>query len=140
MSHDATTSDVNQIGCTRLPEGFRRLTTPLTGTDDWHGDVIGTKDWSKATLDAANHRVIRFPELVLQTIHVQMIGTSQPPQFLPRGIGHAQQRMTAIHAPTVAMSVNRKLTMFAELGQCGETDAMQTHHDARSARRNDRIV
>src|SRR6186713_1183469 len=69
-----------------------------------------------------------------------MIRARESPEFLPRGIFDAEQRMPTVKSPAIAMTVDRQLTAPAKFRERRQSDAMQTHHHTRALGSHDRVV
>src|SRR3954468_7655874 len=59
------------------------LSAPLPGTDHRHHCVVRPKHRSETCFDAADHRIVGFPKLILQTVHMEVINAGEAPELLP---------------------------------------------------------
>src|SRR3972149_11145650 len=81
MREDAAAGQVHQIKRLGLPLSLRRLSAPLAGGNHRHYGVAA-QHWRETSSNGADHRFVRFAELVFEAVHVELINTGEPPEFL----------------------------------------------------------
>src|SRR5581483_7386513 len=69
VGHDSATCQIEEINGSSKLIGLRRLPAPLSGRNHRH-DRIAAKQRLKACFDGLDYRLIRLPELVLQSINM----------------------------------------------------------------------